>query len=797
MWITQISLMQAVSKTAKITLFPSYGTIMPQPSAQQILHEVFGYPEFRGKQEAVVNTLAGGGSLLVLMPTGGGKSLCYQIPALMREGVAIVVSPLIALMNDQVASLHAAGIEAAAVNSSTTVEEAREVADKLAQGRLKLLYVAPERLVTDRFLRFLDQQTISLFRHRRSALRQPMGTRFPPRIPAIRAACRTLSASAAHCPDCDRRCGDPRRYQTFPPLEDAPEFISSFDRPNIYYQVIEKNNGKKQLLDFIRKEMEGQSGIVYCLSRKKVEDIAQFLCENGLDAIPYHAGLSMEVREANQRRFTREDNIIVVATVAFGMGIDKPDVRFVAHLDMPQSVEHFYQESGRAGRDGLPAVSWLCYGLNDWVLLRERIAEGNSDEVQKQIEMQKLDAMLSVCETAACRRVLLLKHFGEESAPCGHCDNCLHPPVRFDGTVLVQKLLSCVYRAGQRFAAGYIINLLRGKSDDWIRRNGHDKLSTFGIGSGQTDKEWRSVIRQCISLGYLTVNIAQYQALQLTEAAKKVLKGETEVMLRPLRREKAATQKPKDNWLRTEREERLWQALRHWRQQRAHAEEVPAYVVCGNKTLRDIVEKIPQTLGDLHQIYGLGEAKINKFGIDILKVCENAAENQSGQTGNEEPLFTPQTEREQQLQQKLETWRAEQAAAKQCALGKVLSNISLTDLVVFTPAEEADLLGIYGIGSERIAQYGQAILDICRPYADGLSEPKQAERLLARRLFQWCLDTARYEGGEMHAVAKKTDFTRHRQSPAANLDGAFQNRGRERGMVGPIRRRIVEICTAD
>lgn len=633
-----------------------------RPTARQILHEVFGYPEFRGRQEDVINTLAGGGSLTVLMPTGGGKSLCYQIPALMREGVAVVVSPLIALMNDQVASLHVAGIEAAAVNSGTSADEAREIADKLAQGRLKLLYVAPERLVTDRFLRFLDQQTVSLFAIDEAHCVSRWGHDFRPeyqqlgmlaeRYPNIPRIALTATADAATRAD----------IKHYLHLDDASEFVSSFDRTNIYYQVIEKNNGKKQLLDFIRKEMTGQSGIVYCLSRKKVEDAAQFLRENGLNAIPYHAGLSMDVREENQRRFTHEDNIIVVATVAFGMGIDKPDVRFVAHLDMPQSVEHFYQESGRAGRDGLPAVSWLCYGLNDWVLLRERIAEGNSDEVQKQIEIQKLDAMLSVCETAACRRVLLLKHFGEASEPCGHCDNCLHPPVRFDGTVLVQKLLSCVYRAGQRFAAGYITNLLRGKSDDWIRGNRHEQLSTFGIGAELSDKEWRSVIRQCISLGYLTVNIARYQALQLTEAAKKILKGETEVMLRPLKRDKPATRTLKDNWLRTEREERLWQALRVWRMKQAEAEGIPAYMIFGDKTLRDLVEKMPQNLNGLHDIYGLGEAKTERFGHGILKVCQNAADF------SHDAVIRPQTEREQQLRQKLEAWRYEQARAENCAL---------------------------------------------------------------------------------------------------------------------------------
>ena len=592
--------------------------------AEQILHDVFGYPEFRGQQAEIIDTVAGGNNALVLMPTGAGKSLCYQIPALMRTGVAIVVSPLVALMQDQVTALTVNGISAACVYSGTSSEEIRRIADEIMAERLQLLYVAPERLVMPRFLQFLHQTNISLFAIDEAHCVSQWGHDFRPEyqqlsiladqftdIPRI-ALTATADTATRH---------DIQHYLN---LTEAPVFISSFNRPNIDYQVVEKNNGKKQLLQFIRSQMNGQNGIVYCLSRKRVEDIAAFLCENGLTALPYHAGLDWHTRSLNQRRFTQEDGIIVVATVAFGMGIDKPDVRFVAHLDMPASIEHFYQESGRAGRDGLPANSWLCYGLNDWVLLRERIQLAERDATQKQIDLQKLDSMLAFCETAACRRQLLLHYFCEDSQPCGHCDNCIDPPQKFDGTILVQKLLSCVYRVGQRFATGHVIDVLRGRDSEWVHRFGHQQLSTFGIGREQTMKEWRMVVRQCVAAGYLNVDIAN-QALQLTESARAVLKNQQQVWLRPLKHDKTRTSHSNDIWLRTEREERLWQQLREWRKKRASQNNVPAYIIFADRTLQDLVQHPPANLADLNHIYGLGESKIKNFGQEIVELCQQWA----------------------------------------------------------------------------------------------------------------------------------------------------------------------------
>lgn len=596
--------------------------------AATLLQNVFGYPSFRGQQAEIVDHVAGGGSALVLMPTGGGKSLCYQIPALMREGVGIVVSPLIALMQDQVAALTEVGVSAGCLNSATAPEEARDIARQARAGTLDLLYVAPERLLMPRFLEFLSTLKLALFAIDEAHCVSQWGHDFRPeyqqlgelaqRFPQVPRLALTATA------DLPTRADIVHYLQ----LQDCPVFLSSFDRPNLFYQVVEKHNAKKQLLTFIQSEFAGACGIVYCLSRKRVEDIADWLTENGIHALPYHAGLSHEVRESNQRAFLREDGVVMVATVAFGMGIDKPDVRFVAHVDMPKSPENFYQESGRAGRDGLPATSWLCYGLNDMVQLNRMILESEMAEQQKQVELAKLDAMMGICETASCRRQQILSHFGEEIAPCGHCDNCLSPPVTYDATVQVQKLLSCIYRVGQRCSANHVVDVLLGRTNQYVLAAQHDRLSTFGIGKELNQRAWRSLIRQLVARKLLQVDIARGQSLVLTEGCRAILKGEEPVYLRPLAEAGAKGRANADRWLRTEREERLWQTLRGWRKQVADEHNVPAYAVFSDRTLRQLVEDKPTSRVGLARIHGLGEMKLARYGEDLLGLLRDSCNDE-------------------------------------------------------------------------------------------------------------------------------------------------------------------------
>ncbi|MGL6070209.1 DNA helicase RecQ [Craterilacuibacter sp.] len=588
--------------------------------ALDILQNLFGYPEFRGEQAQIISQVAEGGSALVLMPTGGGKSLCFQIPALMRDGLTIVVSPLIALMQDQVAALTEQGVAAACLNSATEPEAARLIAEEASNGTLKLLYVAPERLLLPRFLDFLAGLKLALFAIDEAHCVSQWGHDFRPEY-------QQLGVLAQRFPGVPRialtATADPQTEADilhYLHLSDAPVFKSSFDRPNIFYQVIEKHEAKKQVLAYIQREHQGESGIVYCLSRKRVEEFAAWLAQNGIHALPYHAGMTHGARHANQRQFLREDGVVMVATVAFGMGIDKPDVRFVAHVDLPKSPENFYQESGRAGRDGLPASSWLCYGLNDMVQLTQMILNSETAQLQKEVELSKLDAMVAFCETAGCRRQLILTHFGEGSEPCGHCDNCLNPPLTFDATQPVQKLLSCIWRVGQRYAARQVIDVLLGRSNAQVTQAGHEQLSTFGIGKEYSQRAWRSLVRQLVAKKIIEVDISHGQSLILTEASRAILKGQEKVFLRPLADDSRAKTSSSEQWLRTEREERVWQALRRWRKGMADEHNVPAYAIFSDKTLRELVEKRPASLFDLKRIYGLGELKLARYG-EALLVC--------------------------------------------------------------------------------------------------------------------------------------------------------------------------------
>ncbi|GGS36755.1 DNA helicase RecQ [Actinokineospora fastidiosa] len=595
-------------------------------AAQEVLRRVFGYEQFRGDQAEIVTHVASGGDALVLMPTGGGKSLCYQIPSLVRSGVGVVVSPLIALMQDQVDALRALGVRAGFLNSTQGFAERRDTEQAFLAGELDLLYLAPERLKVESTVRLLDQGEVALFAIDEAHCVSQWGHDFRPdylllselhkRWPDIPRIALTATATEATRAEIATRLD----------LADARHFVASFDRPNIQYRIVPKNNPRRQLLDLIRTEHDGDAGIVYCLSRSSVEDTAQFLVDNGIPAVPYHAGLDNRTRAANQSRFLREDGLVVVATIAFGMGIDKPDVRFVAHLDLPKSVEGYYQETGRAGRDGLPSTAWLAYGLQDVVQQRKLIDASEGDEAHRRRLGQHLNAMLALCETVECRRGQLLNYFGQSAPECGNCDTCLTPPETWDGTVAAQKLLSTIVRLdrerNQRFGAGQIIDILLGKRTDKVTQHRHDQLSTFGIGTELKDTEWRAVVRQLLAQGLLKVE-GDYGTLHLTDTSPAVLARQREVMLRrdperAARPTRTASTSKRASVDMPSTAQPTFDRLRAWRAASAKEQGLPAYVIFHDSTLRAIAAANPTTLAELSKISGVGEAKLARYGQQVL-----------------------------------------------------------------------------------------------------------------------------------------------------------------------------------
>ena len=609
-------------------------------STLQILQQVFGYGAFRGPQQAIIEHVVGGGDALVLMPTGGGKSLCYQIPALARQqaghGVTVVISPLIALMHDQVGALHEAGVSAAFLNSTLSGEEAQGIERRLLRGDMTLLYAAPERVTTPRFLAQMDslqeRGLLSLFAIDEAHCVSQWGHDFRPEYRALTVLHERYSSepriALTATADTLTRADIVERLQ----LQDARQFVSSFDRPNIRYTIVEKREATQQLLRFISREHMGDAGIVYCQSRKRVEEIANLLCDEGIAALPYHAGLDSKVRQANQDQFLRSEGIVMVATIAFGMGIDKPDVRFVAHLDMPKNIEGYYQETGRAGRDGEPADAWMCYGLQDVVNQRRMIDESPAEEEFKQGLRGKLDALLGLAEATDCRRVRLLAYFGEASTPCGNCDNCLEPPDVWDGTDAARKLLSTIYRVQQMggisYGTGHIMDILRGKPTEKVLQRGHERLSTFGIGAAFSETQLRGVLRQLIAIGAVAVDGGAFNTLQLTDASRAVLKGDVAVQLRqsvstPAERKGKRTPAkatPKVPASLDAPGERRYLALKAWRAEVAGEHNLPAYVIFHDATLAAIAERAPQSLDDLQGISGIGVKKLEAYGEEVLRV---------------------------------------------------------------------------------------------------------------------------------------------------------------------------------
>ena len=588
----------------------------------EILKTVFGYDKFRGPQQQIIETLIAGQDALVLMPTGGGKSLCYQIPSLIRPGVGIVISPLIALMQDQVNALLQLGVKAAFLNSTLSLEQSRRIEQQLLNGELDLLYIAPERLTSDRTGALFERIKIALFAIDEAHCVSQWGHDFRvdylqlsllhERFPDIPRIALTATADDKTREEIKLRLG----------LEQATLYLNGFDRPNIRYRIVQKQNARDQLIDFIRAEHAGDAGIVYCLSRKKVDATAEWLRTKGVNALPYHAGMDTGLRAKHQHQFLMEEGLVIVATIAFGMGIDKPNVRFVAHLDLPKSVEAYYQETGRAGRDGLPADAWMAYGLQDVITLRKMLEDSNADEAHKRIEYHKLDAMLALCEQVHCRRQALLSYFGDRlEQPCGNCDTCLEPVNTWDGTLAAQKALSCIHRTQQRYGVGYLIDVLRGKATERIVKSAHDKLSTFGIGTDIDEQQWHSVFRQLVARGLVAVDFDHFGALRLTEACRPVLRGEQLLMLRKdLQPAKVkGSKKAGREFVKTD-DTLLWNALRAKRKMIADAQDVPPYVIFHDATLMAMLEAKPRNHKEMGLLSGVGERKLELYADDFLAV---------------------------------------------------------------------------------------------------------------------------------------------------------------------------------
>ncbi|MCF6280680.1 MAG: DNA helicase RecQ [Candidatus Polarisedimenticolaceae bacterium] len=679
-----------------------------EQSPQQILHTIFGYEQFRPLQQEIIERITNGGDALVLMPTGGGKSLCYQIPALARPGVGIVISPLIALMQDQVDALKQLGVKAAFLNSTLDFNTAREIEQAVRQGELDLLYVAPERLMTESFLALLEQTPLALFAIDEAHCVSQWGHDFRPdyiqlsilheRFPQIPRIALTATADQRTRQEIIERLN----------LGSANTFLNSFDRPNIRYRITQNGggqSGKQQLLRFIRMEHPDDAGIVYCLSRRKVDDTAQWLRDEGFNALPYHAGLPTAVRAKNQSKFLREEGVIIVATIAFGMGIDKPDVRFVAHMNLPKSLEAYYQETGRAGRDGEPANAWMLYGLQDVIMLRQMMADSDANESHKRVEQHKLDTMLGFCEQISCRRQSLLSYFDEQmKQPCGNCDNCLEPAESWDATEAARKALSCVHRTGQRFGVNYLVDVLLGKDNERIRQFGHDRLSTYGIGQELSVEQWRNLFRQLVSNGLLSVDVEGYGGLRLSEKCRPVLRGAEKLTLRKaLKKSKQERKKRSDRSRFTApAEQALWDALREKRSELAKENGVPPYVVFHDATLMEMVEYRPNNLAQMGRISGIGEKKLELYGEIFLNVLADFPSETEG---------TTRTKNDDTVDKTLQLFLSGLDIASIAAKRELKDETIYTHLSQAIEAGEIDMMDVLNLKQATVDQIKDALLE--------------------------------------------------------------------------------------